>query len=117
MTKTRMSTEWKLWLDDLRSPAAFAPHETDYVWARDIEQAQYFVRMWGVPTFMALDHDLGRPAYLTHDEPPEDVMEFLKWLAAKYPDSCPAHNCHSANPQGVNNVNSFMHSWKRSLSL
>ncbi len=108
--------KWKLWLDDLRNPSVECPEITDFIWCRDCDQAMYYVKMWGPPFFMALDHDLGVPvpryAISGPGAAPETVMKFLRWLERNYPDSCPDYRIHSANPVGQENIQSFMESWK-----
>ena len=111
--------DWKLWLDDVRDPLTEAPDDRDFVWCRDCHQAMYYTRMWGPPSFMALDHDLG----ITIDQHviggtrTEDVLRYLRWLEGRHPESCPEYRIHSANPEGQKNIISFMESWKKSRAL
>lgn len=107
--------KWELWLDDVRNPEIFAErlyHRefTCLLWARDTEQACYFVKTFGLPDFMALDHDLG----LSYSGRGQTSMKFLRWLS-RYSDDCPEYGIHSDNPEGAKNIESFMRSWKRSL--
>lgn len=110
---------WKLWLDDMRNPSVECPKESDFIWAHDCEQAKYYVKMWGPPSFMALDHDLGvtLKSHMMGSTRVETVMEFLRWLSDKYPDSVPDYRVHSANPVGSSNIVSFMDSWKKSIQI
>jgi len=110
---------WKLWLDDLRDPSVECPEEKDFIWCRDAFQAMYYTRMWGPPSFMALDHDLGVPVpvYAIGGTRIEDVMKYLRWLERQHPQSCPEYRVHSANPNGQQNIVSFMESWKKALTL
>lgn len=112
--------KWKLWLDDLRDPSIESPEEKDFIWCRDCHQAFYYVRMWGPPDFMALDHDLGIPVYRYaiggENAQVETVMKFLRWLERMHPNSCPEYRVHSANGVGAENIVSFMESWKKALS-
>jgi hypothetical protein len=112
--------KWKLWLDDLRDPLIESPNERNFIWCRDCAQAMYYVRMWGPPEFMALDHDLGVPvpryAISGANAQSEDSMKFLRWLERMHPESCPEYRVHSMNPVGQKNIESFMESWKQSLN-
>lgn len=111
-----MTTSWKLWLDDLRNPSTEAPEESDFIWCRDVDQAKYYTRMWGPPTFMALDHDLGLSIPQIHlgGTRLDDVLMYLRWLERSYPDAKPEFRVHSANPVGQANIISFMESWRKS---
>lgn len=113
---------WALWLDDQRDPSYFlTPRKLtgeipfsefgvyaragwkpeDFKWAKNAHEAIELVNTLGVPTFMALDHDLG-----THD-----VFVFLHWLSKEHIQHPPEWYAHSANPVGVKNINAFMSSW------
>ena len=109
--------QWKLWLDDLRNPSVEVPDEKDFIWAHDVEQAKYYVKMWGPPFFMDLDHDLGvsLKSHVIESNRTETAMEFLRWLSDKYFDSGAdiQYKVHSANPVGVDNIIAFMTSWRR----
>lgn len=112
---------WKLWLDDVRHPKVFAKAtygqdwlKEKYVWAMSVDQAIYYVKLYGPPCFMALDHDLGYdPVTLSK----RTVMEFLEWLQTNHPDTPPEYRCHTSNPVGEQNMVAFMESWKKSLTL
>jgi hypothetical protein len=99
--------EYILWIDDIKNPRYMTLHKSIFtgneivVWARDIEQAQFYVLMYGLPQEMYLDHDLGEV---------DTIMSFLKWLK----DQCdwpPPYQIISANPIGAQNIQSFMDSW------
>lgn len=121
--------KWNLWIDDVRDPHYFLKERADgelpenkfrfylnlgmkaddFVWCLNCDEAIAKVKELGVPTFMALDHDLGLRG---------NTMEFLKWLANEYPESPPLHwFSHSGNKSGALNMDSFMTSWILSLSL
>lgn len=126
MTEPAPAT-WKLWLDDIRDPFFYLrrdkdghPREPkfrfyldmgltqdDVVWCKNHQEAIAEVQKRGVPEFMALDHDLG---------PQSDTMQFLKWLSQEHPDSPPKWFSHSGNTVGVQNMDSYMDSWHRSLA-
>lgn len=96
---------FKLWLDDqINDPAAPARHCPEgFEGAASMQEAQQLVDLLGPPSFMDLDHDLG--------DGESSGMDFLKWLANKYPENPPAWNIHSANVCGAANMDSFMKSW------
>lgn len=114
---------WNLWIDDMRDPAVVLKPSfvrafpefgmygglllkaEDFIWSKRASDAQRLVKNFGPPKFMALDHDLGD----------HTVFEFLKWLAEEYPNHPPGWRSHSANPEGVKNINAFMQSWHKSL--
>ena len=106
-----MSESWKMFVDDIRNPF----DNEDWVIARTSFEAISEVKQRGnMPTHLALDHDLGGD---------DTVMIFLRdlyrfWeekLGAKK-ELIPEYTVHSANPIGVENIKSFMNSWKRSVS-
>jgi hypothetical protein len=101
--------KYNLWIDDLRNPD-WTPHgssKTTLLWARDVEQAQYYVLNYGLPLKMYLDHDLGND---------ETVMDFLKWLEQSGRDPTFSYYVISANPDGARAIVSFIESWKRSTT-
>lgn len=110
-----------LWLDDMRAPFegtdVYPEHfrrdrgNIPVLWARDCGQAMWYADRYGTPDFMCLDHDLGYPPSLGGDTE-ETVMKFLRYLSeTRVPCDW---RCHSANPVGVKNVDSFMTSWLKS---
>lgn len=121
---------WALWIDDMRDPSDFLKFRMkdyhgftyremyfpdfevyvshgwaapDFKWAKSASEAIALVNEFGVPSFMALDHDLG-----THD-----VFQFLHWLSKEHIQFPPEWHAHSANPSGVKNINAFMESWHK----
>lgn len=45
-------------------------------------------------------------------------MHFLQWLFDTFPDKLPPdYSVHSKNPEGINNIHSFMNSWKKAYYL
>ena len=102
--------QYNLWIDDLRNPDRSLPEQSDAVllWARDVEQAKYYVINYGLPIKMYLDYDLG--AY-------ETVMDFLKWLERSGYDPTFSYCVISDNPNGAKAIVSFIESWKRSVSV
>ena len=74
-------------------------------------EAIQIVQNLGYPEMMDLDHDLGGN---------DTAMIFVKWLFENGKDSNlrpPAWRIHSKNPIGVANLQSYLSSWERSLSL
>ncbi len=112
---------WALWLDDMRDPEMFLSKSMaelypefgryvydgwvaeDFIWAKTAQEAINHVNRLGVPSFVALDHDLG-----THD-----VFVFLKWFFQEHMLFPPEWKTHSANPDGVKNINAYMESWHK----
>lgn len=92
-----------LYIDDERTPP-----ESAMVLARTLLEAKEIVKKLGLPSLMSLDHDLGGD---------DTVMHFLHWLAENYyEEGPPEYSIHSANPVGRQNMDSFLKSWKKSLT-
>jgi len=101
---------WKLWVDDQLDeglPARQTP--SGYLGAKSSLDAVNLVRAKGLPKYMDLDFDLGGD---------DTVMIFLKWLESNHPDGpVPEYRIHSENVEGRKTIESFLNSWKRSLTL
>ena len=98
---------YNLYIDDLRNP----PADRDWVVCRSSQEALDLIMEIGMPSFISFDHDLGGE---------DTTMIFLRRLVNEVWDGqtvIPDYQIHSANPVGVENIRSFMQSWKRSLSL
>ena len=92
---------WKLWLDERKALSG-------YIGCDSVSEAIRFVKVLGLPAEMDLDHDLGNQ---------ETAMDFLKWLVKEFPfGPIPEYKIHSQNPIGRKNIESFMDSWKKSIS-
>lgn len=121
---------WVLFLDDTRHPMDAITgeqlqryHSDGHVvlWAKNIEQAKWYVENYDLPVFMHLDHDLGMsggeegPKWSPHRE--ITTMDFLNWLhydmnlIRQYP--CLGYMIHSANPEGQKSIMAFMSSWHK----
>ncbi len=109
---------YNLFIDDIRNPdwreCVLSGVDPDLEWVivRNSLEAIDYVSKHGMPERMALDHDLG---YV--NDRFDTVPNFLKWLANEYwngTDPVPDYTIHSANPIGVENMRSFMDSWKKS---
>lgn len=100
---------WKLWLDDqILDPETPARHTPEgFLGAKSTEEARAIALLRGPPSFMDLDHDLGGD---------DTAMAFLRWLTYEYPEGpVPQYRVHSQNPIGIQNIISYMESWRRSL--
>lgn len=102
---------WKLWLDDQihdpETPERWTPE--GFTGSPSTQDAIRLVKLFGMPEFMNLDHDLGGE---------DKVIHFLNQLFDLYPDGpIPDFLIHSANPEGAKNIYSFMDSWRRSMDL
>ncbi len=121
-----MILNWVLFLDDERHPnnvlmeKAIARHHSDgqiILWAKDIQQAKWYVENYGLPDMMYLDHDLGRSVIREQGITIADystTMDFLRWLEREeyiISNEPPYWSIHSQNPAGVQNIEAFMNSW------
>jgi hypothetical protein len=93
---------WKLFLDDERYP----PTDTlrsNWRIARNVDDAIYYIRIYGRPDYMSLDHDLGYGK--------QTGMDFCKWLVNWSIDTgwtIPDFFIHSQNPVGAENMASYL---------
>lgn len=105
---------YKLWVDDQsydpNTPDRNAPDE--FKVACSSSDAIYLTKVYGPPSFMDLDHDLGE-----RNGQEDTVKTYLKWLFETHPFSCPEYAVHSANKPGQEWIVSYMDSWKRSLAI
>ena len=98
---------WKLFLDDVRDPVKVYGSD-DFKVARTADQAERLVAVWGAPSFIGFDHDLGEI---------KTGMSFAVWLVEKdmdeeicLPDDF-SFNVHSANPVGAENIRRLMNNY------
>jgi hypothetical protein len=103
---SNISMRYHLFLDDERYPPSNCHQYT--MWAKNLDQAWWYVNRLGCPSFLYLDHDLGGT---------ETSMEFLKELQTKFPMTPPNYLIHSQNPIGSENMRSFMESWIKTATL
>lgn len=99
-------------LEDFRYPPADEP---GWYIATSSTEAMALVEIYGIPRRINFDHDLA-----VINGVPDTSMVFLKWLADKYPEailSIEDYRVHSRNPEGAKNIESFMESWRRSITL
>lgn len=102
---------WKLWLDDQLDDSSLPARQVPdgFIGAKTVDEAKALVLQHGPPIFMDLDHDLGVGG---------ETPEFLNWLFYEYGAvEPPSYRIHSENCVGRPNIDAFMSSWVRSLSL
>jgi len=97
---------WKLYLDDIRTPA-----DATFIIARTVADAQELIRTCGVPVFISFDHDLGI------DDKGNLLptgYDLAKWLVEMdmegviiLPDSFD-FKVHSQNPVGAKNIREYL---------
>lgn len=103
--------QWKLYLDDLRSP-----EKDGFMIARTVAEAQEFINRWGMPEFISFDHDLGIDD-MGNLLP--DGYDFAKWLVKMDMDreiTLPKNfefEVHSKNPVGAENIRHYLDSYMR----
>jgi len=103
--------------DDCRTPGLDSfryPPEGEDGWmtATSSAEAMEIVSLYGMPTFMQLDCDLGVKA---NGLTPDSSMLFIKWLYEKYPNEMPVWNIHSMNGEAAKNLQSFLEGWAKSI--
>jgi hypothetical protein len=105
---------WRLWLDDdlndPERPERLVPE--GFLGARTSGEAKALVLEHGIPEYMDLDFDLGMV-----DGQKDTAENFLRWLADNYYETPPEHHVHSRNNQGAPWIESWMSSWRRSLTM
>ena len=90
----------RLWLDDMRDPAAFGC--TGYVWVKNYDQAVAALAT-GKVTFASLDHDLSIETAYNHGVPPpgeKTGFDVICWMEENGVWPREGVVCHSANPTG-----------------
>lgn len=95
---------WKLFIDDERFPPSGSGV---MVVARNSFDAIEFMEMWGLPTHISFDHDLGGL---------DTAMVVISWLEEKLMEGSGVlptdftYSVHSMNPVGAKNINVAMQS-------
>ena len=64
---------YRLYLDDVRPPPS---HESDWVWARSVEEACRIVERNGPPGEVSFDYDMGDGC--------DTGLDFARWLFKKH---------------------------------
>lgn len=91
---------WKLFVDDIRDPV-------DESWevARSSSQAIQFIKIWGMPSEIAFDHDLGG------DDTSMRIIGFISEELCSSRIKLPSgfkYSIHSVNPVGRYNIKMYM---------
>jgi hypothetical protein len=95
---------WKLFLDDERYPAKDTL-ESNWRIARNLDDAMYYIRQYGLPDLMSLDHDLGFGKMTG--------LDFCKQFCGYVMDRDIEWNdliyiIHSMNPVGAENMRAYL---------
>jgi hypothetical protein len=103
---------WKLFLDDERDPVG-----DGWVVCRSLKDAVAKCDMFGLPSFVSFDHDLGHNYII--DDFENTGMGFANWivhvcLEGKHamPEDFDWY-VHCQNPIGAENIQKLMESWKK----
>lgn len=100
---------YKLYLDDERYPPA-----DDLSWriARNYDDACWYIRTYGMPSFISFDHDLGAPQNRTG-------YDFAHWLINYMMDNdlefTFEYYVHSMNPVGAENIRKLLENYRSTL--
>jgi len=100
-----MNKVWNLYLDDERNPKSLG-----WTVVRNIDHAKILIKLWGTPTKMSLDHDLG---------PNENAYDFLKWLVYDLRLDLRGVdiNIHSANPLAKDKMMGLIKNWNNHIDM
>lgn len=115
-----------LWVDDIRNPHSemWKPIVTSndciqgepiIAWVKNYDEFCNWLNnavhdpeiLW--PTLICFDHDLGE------DKSGLDCTKYLVEMCMKHDFELPFYRCHSSNPVGVQNILSYLNSYKKSL--
>lgn len=101
---------YKLFLDDIRMPPDY---DEEWVIARNIEDAKWYVEARGVPNWIAFDHDLAQEHYII-GQGSNTGYDFAKWFAdyvlmneIDLPEDF-NYSVHSMNPVGAKKIRDYM---------
>lgn len=120
-------TYWTLFLDDIRFPEDvrynYGPYDRLRI-CRNMDDAVWAVKQYGLPTFISFDHDLADTHYIIGDGE-KTGYTFAKWLCDYIMDNnlrLPAgfeFFVHSMNPVGAENIRKYMENflkqWKHDV--
>lgn len=101
----------KLFLDDERYPTDLYPEDDDWILIRNVPDMRWYIRTYGLPTEMSLDHDLGPGK--------ETGYDFVKWFVNDIlidGDVSYQHigfRVHSMNPVGAKNMQAYWDNFLR----
>jgi hypothetical protein len=122
----------RLFLDDIRVPydvfkmtinPIFENNE-DWVIVRDYYQFINYIKKYGLPEFISFDHDLSYEHYLEENQSDIEYETLIektgydasKWLVEYCMENgieIPNYYVHSANPEGKQNIESYLESQKK----
>ncbi len=95
--------DYYLWVDDCKNPEEeFLCKGKLVCWAKDVDQAIFYVKHNGIPKIMFLDYDLGESC----------VMKFLRWMKMIRVPCDFDYKIISWNPCGCKEIIAFMADWK-----
>ena len=102
---------WQLWLDDDRYPG-LVTIAAGWNWklARNVDDAMWMIRTYGLPNFMSLDHDLG-PDRMTGMDFCKQFTSYLMDNSINWPKDLGVY-IHSQNPVGAKNMQSYLDNFK-----
>lgn len=126
-----------LFLDDIRIPKAVTWVNLPLVpWeiVRSYDQFVSKIESCGMPEFISFDHDLGPDQYhpAMYSDNPQDYNQLYNSFKEKTGYHCakwavdycmkngltfPGYVCHSMNPVGKTNIESYIENFKRSYEL
>ena len=107
---------YSLFLDDLRDPPWWLGYEP--IIARDVSEFKLAINLYGVPSVISFDHDLGK---FESGEIKPNALQALKWLIEQHLDGVydlsEVHQVfvHSSNPAGVENIVSLWDSFASNI--
>lgn len=103
---------YKLFLDDIRFPAT-----ADWIIARNMDDAVWYIQNRGVPDHISFDHDLADDHYIIGQKHEKTGYDFAKWFCDYVMDNGIAlpenfdYTVHSMNPVGAANIKHYMHNF------
>lgn len=100
-----MSTFYKLYLDDLRTPRS-----SGWIVVRSFDEFVATIEQLGVPVEISFDHDLGWDE--EHHCEQKSGYDCAKWLVEQEL-LVPRINVHSANPVGAANIRALLENYAR----
>jgi hypothetical protein len=115
--------KWYLFLDDIRTVDQVGvsyPIEDLLIIARNMDDAIFFVRRYGIPQVIHFDHDLAEEHYVK-GQGDKTGFDFAKWICDHILDNnldFPTDFCytvHSMNPVGKEKIIGYMNSFMKHL--
>lgn len=106
---------YNVFFDDIRTLDMVYPGQEekfDFV-VRTIDEFKEMIELYGIPSFVSFDHDLG----LNKDGSPAEVYEVIKWIVYEKELDISEMDfaIHSDNPVGAENIESLLNNWKKEL--